>query len=114
MWLASTIWVVVFLFVGLAAIVLICLAASTHVSILASAFLFAIASLAAGVFVGFLFGVPRTLSSGREVEHPAVSGSRSSIRANTNLEQVSDWLTKILIGATLVQLGNVPSAGARG
>ena len=28
--------------------------------------------------------------------------------ANTNLTQVSDWVTKIIIGAGLVQLGKIP------
>ena len=71
--------------------------------------LIAAASLAAGGFIGFLFGIPRTLTS----EGTTVAPGVGTIRSNTNLEQVSDWLTKILIGATLVQLGKVPSAAAR-
>ncbi|MBV9302153.1 MAG: putative Ig domain-containing protein [Acidobacteriaceae bacterium] len=30
--------------------------------------------------------------------------TQSSVRVNTNLEQISDWLTKIIVGVTLVQL----------
>lgn len=29
---------------------------------------------------------------------------------NTNLEQISDWLTKIIVGISLVQIGKLPSA----
>jgi hypothetical protein len=31
-----------------------------------------------------------------------------STRVNTNLEQISDWLTKIIVGLGLVQLRSVP------
>ena len=59
--------------------------------------------------LGFLFGVPRFLTSER-----AGGGSDPALPArgylpNSNLEQVSDWLTKILIGVTLTQLGEIPS-----
>lgn len=62
------------------------------------------AACAIGGFVGFLFGVPRTLQSDR----PANAGT--SYVANTNLEQISDWLTKILVGVGLVQIGRAPDA----
>lgn len=63
--------------------------------------------------MGFLFGVPRTLTSARRDDRSLQDQPGSDIRANTNLEQVSDWLTALLIGATLVQLGEVPPAAAR-
>ena len=53
-----------------------------------------------GVLVGFLFGLPRTSAD------PPPAGRLSS---NTNLDQVSDWLTKILVGLGLVQIGRVGS-----
>src|SRR5262249_8486891 len=62
------------------------------------------ASSLSGALLGFLFGIPRALSADAEIR------SREQDRrliANTNLEQVSDWLTKIIVGATLVQLGNL-------
>lgn len=61
------------------------------------------ASFLAGGLLGFLFGVPRALTSDTDKG----SSQRDRLNANTNLEQVSDWLTKIIIGATLVQLGSV-------
>lgn len=36
---------------------------------------------------------------------PQVVVHSRSIRVNTNLEQISDWLTKIIVGVTLVELG---------
>lgn len=56
------------------------------------------ASLAGGI-VGFLFGIPRTVLGS------AVSTSQTQYQGNTNLEQVSDWLTKIIVGVGLVQIG---------
>ena len=61
------------------------------------------ASFLVGALLGFLFGIPRALSSDARGE-PAEQGR---LATNTNLEQVSDWLTKIIVGATLVQLGSL-------
>lgn len=52
--------------------------------------------------LGLVFGLPR----GR-TEVAGVDTERYS--SNDNLEQISDWLTKILVGAGLVQLSKVPS-----
>ncbi|MFE8601787.1 MauE/DoxX family redox-associated membrane protein [Archangium violaceum] len=50
--------------------------------------------LAMGALVGFLFGVPRvTLDAARRVTH----------RPNSNIEVVSDWLTKTLVGVGLIE-----------
>jgi len=68
--------------------------------------LVAAASMLVGGLLGFLFGIPRTLQS---QESPA-AGEEPQYRANTNLEQISDWLTKILVGVGLVQLGKAGSA----
>lgn len=97
--------------------------------------LWAIASIAAGGAVGFLFGIPRAGGSASRAGSPggraqsaassadadATSGSPTSpgaaaasgaatsaagaeLRPNTNLEEVSDWLTKIIVGLGLVHL----------
>lgn len=42
----------------------------------------------------------------------AVQGD-SGYRSNSNLEQISDWLTKILVGVGLVQIGQIGTAGGR-
>ncbi len=63
--------------------------------------LWALAYCAAGFLVGFLFGIPRVLQ-GEDV----LPGQQPEYRqrVNTNLEQISDWLTKIIVGLGLVEL----------
>ncbi|HEY0015390.1 MAG TPA: hypothetical protein VGC13_03700 [Longimicrobium sp.] len=75
----------------------------------AAAFVLAGASLFTGVLLGFLFGIPKTLQ--RKIE-PGSSASLvvGDYQPNTNLEEISDWLTKMLVGVGLVQLGRVPDA----
>jgi hypothetical protein len=62
------------------------------------------ASVLAGVFLGFLFGLPR-------LNDPALA--KRSILFSNSLQQVSDWLTKILVGLGLVQIGRAPGALAQ-
>jgi hypothetical protein len=59
--------------------------------------LIALTSGIVGAFVGFIFGIPRT---------PA-SKDPDNIGANTNLEEISDWITKIIVGVSLVQLNQI-------
>jgi hypothetical protein len=61
---------------------------------LGTAFLWAMACISAGALIGFLFGVPRA--------NPAAA--TGAFLHNTNVEAVSDWLTKILVGVSLVNL----------
>ena len=76
--------------------------------------LLAAASLSVGGLAGFLFGVPRSLQT--PVLPPVGGDGRSQKQAdeiaaryatNTNLEQISDWLTKILVGVGLTQIGTI-------
>lgn len=81
--------------------------ASMFLSVSGTALAIAAAAGAVGGFLGFLFGIPRADGD--------VAGniSQRRYRPNTNLEQVSDWLTKILIGVGLAHFGNVgPALGA--
>ena len=66
-----------------------------------------------GGVLGFLFGIPRTALPNGELAAgtlPAETSTAARLVANTNLERVSDWLTTLLIGATLTQLVNIPTA----
>lgn len=65
----------------------------------------ALASLLSGVVLGFLFGVPRL---NRNYDPGDDYGRTTKYHPNTNLEEVSDWLTKIIIGVTLTQLTQIP------
>ncbi|MEK6287107.1 MAG: hypothetical protein AABO57_15310 [Acidobacteriota bacterium] len=77
------------------------------------------ASLIVGGLLGFLFGIPRSLASDHpqsidEVENENDAGGRGTdFRANTNLEQISDWLTKILVGVGLAKISGI-SEGLNG
>jgi hypothetical protein len=56
----------------------------------------ALAAFLIGCLIGFLFGIPRIVSSGQ--------ARLSGYTPSSNLAEVSDWLTKLLLGAGLVQL----------
>jgi CheY-like chemotaxis protein len=89
---------------GIAACMLLPLAVDSKLDWFASAQLvgFMLAAVAIAGVLGFLFGVPRTRAS---ASGPANSGR---FEPNSNLEQISDWFTKVLVGAGLVQLLAVP------
>ncbi len=69
-------------------------------------YLWALACLGAGSLLGIVFGIPRSASQPRE----AGQSGASDLQANTNMEQISDWLTKLLVGAGLVELRELPQA----
>lgn len=61
-----------------------------------------------GNVIGFLFGLPRTLQEQSEKEPSEKEPSKKiAYQINTNLEQVSDWLTKMLIGVGLVEINTL-------
>jgi hypothetical protein len=69
----------------------------------------AAAATVVGGIVGFLFGIPLTNQKNGQNSGDSTNGS---LKANTGLEQVSDWLTKIIVGVGLVQLGHaLPALG---
>ncbi len=73
------------------------------------------ASMVLGGLLGFLFGIPKTLQDDRtfesmsnKVNTTTEDGDRViNYGANTNLEQISDWLTKILVGVGLTQIPGI-------
>ncbi|HKO89906.1 MAG TPA: hypothetical protein VJU61_02065, partial [Polyangiaceae bacterium] len=75
-----------------------------------AAVLWSLACWTSGALVGFLFGIPRT----SQVDDAHRTYRQ---RVNTNLEQISDWLTKIIVGLGLIELQRMPEliwrAGAR-
>lgn len=80
-------------------------------------FLWALAFYTCGVLLGFLFGIPRVLqdSSTASSQPEATVGKpeeRSAYRLliNTNLDDVSDWLTKIVVGVSLVEMRQITSS----
>src|SRR3989344_2322905 len=54
-----------------------------------------------GALLGFLFAIQKAS------EVKAEDSGKQGYRANTNLEQISDWLTKILLGVGLTQMDEI-------
>ena len=54
--------------------------------------------------VGLLFGIPRRRSEAQMPKDP-----NAGLQLNPNLEQISDWATKIITGVTLINARNIPS-----
>jgi hypothetical protein len=75
----------------------------SHWSYIAVGMLTALAALMAGFLAGFLIGVPRSVSSGQV----RLSGNDQKFSPSTNLAEISDWLTKLLLGAGLVSLSRL-------
>lgn len=89
--------------------------------VFALSLIFGGACTVSGWLLGLLFGVPRTLArpsppspapdpggaAGRTA--PGGGSGGPSSRVNTNLEDVSDWLTKTLVGVGLTQLLTAPA-----
>jgi tetratricopeptide (TPR) repeat protein len=80
--------------------------------------LWSLACTACGFVVGFLFGVPRVVEDGTARspaldERARASAARHRLAVNTNLTQISDWLTKIIVGVGLVELKQIPDHLAR-
>ncbi len=61
-------------------------------------FFWALACLALGSLFGIVFGIPR------EAPRSASTGTAQTagLRANTNMEETSDWLTKLLVVPALL------------
>jgi hypothetical protein len=86
--------------------------------------LYAGAFFAAGALAGFLFGIPRSVprrqsdraSTGKDPAAAKDSAAdtvenrraESPFATNTNLEDISDWLTKIIVGLGLINLKEIP------
>lgn len=71
--------------------------------------LFGGSTFAVGVLLGFLFGFPPAPSSNSPRGADQTSGTwSSSVFQNTNLHEISDWLTKVIVGASLVELTKLP------
>ena len=74
--------------------------------------LWALACLACGATGGFLFGIPKVrYRDGLAMPNgstTAAVGASYHQQVNTNLEDISDWITKIIVGLGLINLGRIP------
>jgi hypothetical protein len=87
-------------YLPLAALIAIIIYSWGDWDIFAVAVLLAGGATVAGGLLGFLFGIPRALAGPEQGDD---ADTRRGYLPNTNLEQISDWLTKILVGVGLVQ-----------
>ena len=66
--------------------------------------MWSLACLSSAGAVGFLFGIPKVLQSDLSTS----AGTPYRQQPNTNLEQISDWLTKIIVGLGLYEIRRIP------
>jgi len=59
---------------------------------------------AVGAFPGFLFGLPKSTNG---TNSSSTGADAPSLTPSTSLEQIADWLTKIIVGAGLVELKTI-------
>ena len=112
----TAIWLLTGLTVGLVSILLYYLFQNRLN--LGGAFVWCFAYFVLGALAGFIFGVPKIVSNNTTVhtlgeiaamaDAPDKKARKNIIQENTNLTQISDWLTKVIIGAGLVQLKEIP------
>lgn len=82
---------------------------ATSRSELATLLLWSFACSLSGALIGFLFGIPKIMQEGGDAESKEIISQKYRQQVNTNLEQISDWLTKIIVGVGLIQLSHLPS-----
>jgi hypothetical protein len=100
---------------GFSAVIIYALQTANRWTVFASALMLACAAVLVGATLGFLFGIPRTLTGDRQQEIPLGADRKSALLygANTNLEQISDWLTKILVGIGIAQFDAIRRGAGR-
>jgi hypothetical protein len=75
----------------------------------ATSLLWALACSTVGAGFGFLFGIPKILQSDKLKTESSKAGALDyRQQVNTNLTEISDWLTKIIVGLGLIQLHQIP------
>jgi hypothetical protein len=75
----------------------------------AAPLLWGLACASVGAAFGFLFGIPKILQN----ERPVAQDKENKFidyrqQVNTNLTEISDWLTKIIVGLGLINLNQIP------
>lgn len=87
------------------------------ISTIGIAFSIALASAMVGAFLGFIFGIPRTNDkkdrddSNEQNNNDSNRSSGKTVQPffehNKNLEEISDWITKIIVGVSLIELKTI-------
>jgi hypothetical protein len=78
----------------------------------ATIFIWMLACLLAGTFIGFLFGIPKVVQTNTGTTATPTNAGEGAPgyqqQVNSNLTEISDWLTKIIVGLGLVNLTKFP------
>jgi hypothetical protein len=114
----TTVWILVGLLLGM---LILCFTGDARQINIGVVLIWMLAFFLLGALVGCLFGVPKAVSDPLKnfAQRSAVqpSGTPNTIDTDkavtaakgiTNLTDISDWLTKIVVGAGLTQLQNMP------
>lgn len=108
-WTAFLIWLIGGTTLAATAVLLYTGPRADRGATVAIGFIVTAATMLAGGVIGFVFGVPRMLAA----DSAGTSRRQATVVGNTNLEQISDWLTKILVGVGLTQFGSISSGAGR-
>jgi hypothetical protein len=108
-------WQAILSLTALAALLLDVYAVSVRsLAVLVLELLLGVAALTLGSLTGFLFGIPRAATADEPAKRVDAAVKQelgqAGYKPSTNLEQVSDWLTKIIVGVGLVQIGKIGDA----
>jgi hypothetical protein len=81
----------------------------------ATSMLWMLACIMTGGVIGFLFGIPKILQPSTKTDNDTTNVKENQpgngdykLLVNTNLTEISDWLTKIIVGLGLVNLTKLP------
>jgi hypothetical protein len=73
-----------------------------------SAYLWVFGFSLSGAIVGLIFAIPKVLSNDASLSSQQPNSAKI-LQENTNLFQISEWLTKTIVGAGLVEMKSIPS-----
>jgi len=107
-YLWTALWILVGFFLGF---ILLLMNGQSESFRVGAAMIWATAYFFCGCLLGFIFGVPKIISlQNTSINNSNLSDSaqRAAVQENNNLTDISDWLTKVLVGASLVQLQSIP------
>lgn len=107
---------------ALLSIIIFPLKEGNYFSIISGCFLILLASLVLGLLMGFIFGVPKSKQKKAMDNYTSTpipnkgnnnENTSSPYEPNTNLEDISDWLTKIIVGVGLTQMASIDPSISR-
>ncbi len=107
-------WWILSLILGLSIFFLFILYLSTSsINLVVIEVILGLSSFVVGILLGFIFGIPKSSIFNQNDSPPfspnsnqsdnSIENSSLRYQPSTNLEQISDWLTKIIIGIGLVE-----------